>query len=159
MAGLVGELNHYQILKVSPIASEDEIREAFHREAVQFHPDQYLSQNNQKLQELSKKIYARVTEAYEVLSDPEKRSEYDLEQSGNVEPVDEDAITSVRRKPDWAAKSPGDKFYKLAEKAYQGGDLRSALMNIQIAIGADSDNSRFLNFKDRVEAQLAKKSK
>lgn len=163
IAGLIDSLSFYQILKVSSLASEAEIREAFHREALEFHPDQYFSEEDPELQELSKKIYARVVEAYQTLSNREKRLQYDRKIRGSTakeneveDDIDEDAITSVRRKPSWATQAPGEKFFQLAQQAFNTRDYRSAHMNIQIALGTDSSNPRYQMLKERIESELKK---
>ncbi len=161
---LMRTLNYYQILKVSPIATEDEIREAFHREALMFHPDQYAGTNDAMMQALAKDAYSKVVEAYRTLSTREKRMEYDesLNPRGlgldEESTVDENAITSVKRKPNWSSGGgPGEKFFKMAEQAFNGGDPKAALVNIQIALSSEPNNSQYKNFKTRVEASLKKK--
>ncbi len=63
--------DYYKILGVSPNASDKEIKSAFRRLARQYHPD--VNPNDPKAEERFKEI----NEAYEVLSDPEKRKKYD----------------------------------------------------------------------------------
>ena len=160
---LMQTLNYYQVLKVSPVASEDEIREAFHREALSFHPDQYFSLGDQALLDLAKLAYAKVTEAYRTLSAREKRMSYDLSLNPSEEnldeesTIDENAITSVKKKPAWASSSPGEKFFKMADQAYKSGDTKGALVNIQIALSSDPNNSGYKILKSRIEADLKKK--
>ncbi|MBN8554267.1 MAG: J domain-containing protein [Deltaproteobacteria bacterium] len=74
---VIGSLSHYQILKISTVASEDDIQTAFHREALLFHPDRYYAANDPKSSDLSKEIYAKVVNAYRTLSNRTKRQEYD----------------------------------------------------------------------------------
>jgi curved DNA-binding protein CbpA len=160
---LMRTLNFYQILKVSPVATEDEIRDSFHREAMLFHPDQYASSNDAMMVALAKDAYQKVVEAYRILSNRDKRREYDesLNPSGvgpdEESTVDENAITSVKRRPNWASGGPGDKFFKMAEQALTNGDAKSALVNIQIALSSDPNNITYKNFKLRVEAQIKKR--
>lgn len=154
-------LNYYQILKVGELASDDEIQDAFHREALAFHPDQFFSENDPELQELAKKVYGKVVEAYNVLSTRTKRIAYDNKLKGidrieEDDDMDEDAITSVKRKPDWATSGPGEKFFKLAEKAFAAGDVRSAQMNVQIALGAEPSNPKYMKLKERIAALSSK---
>jgi curved DNA-binding protein len=63
--------DYYQILGVSRDADEKEIKRAFRRLARQHHPD--VNPGDAKAEERFKEL----NEAYEVLSDPEKRSKYD----------------------------------------------------------------------------------
>ncbi len=63
--------DYYAILGVSPDASEDEIKRAFRKLALKYHPDR--NPGDKKAEEKFKEI----NEAYQVLSDPEKRARYD----------------------------------------------------------------------------------
>ena len=63
--------DYYKILGVKPDASEKEIKSAFRRLARKYHPD--VNPNDPQAEERFKEI----NEAYEVLSDPEKRRKYD----------------------------------------------------------------------------------
>lgn len=67
---------YYQILQISPKASSDEIKKAFRTLALQFHPDR-VQDSGLKLQAAEK--FKEISEAYEVLSDPQKRQSYDEE--------------------------------------------------------------------------------
>ena len=63
--------NYYDILGVSKSASQDEIKKAYRKLALKYHPDK--NPNDQKAAESFKKI----SEAYEVLSDEQKKRTYD----------------------------------------------------------------------------------
>jgi len=64
-------MNHYEVLGVNRDAKPEEIRKAFHKLAIKLHPDK-----NKGNAECEKK-FKRITEAYEVLKDPQKRVMYD----------------------------------------------------------------------------------
>jgi molecular chaperone DnaJ len=59
--------NYYDILGVSKTASQDEIKKAYRKKAIEHHPDKGGDEN----------LFKEAAEAYEVLSDPEKRKNYD----------------------------------------------------------------------------------
>ena len=63
--------DYYKILGVEKSATKEEISRAFRKLAVKYHPDK--NPNNKSAEEKFKEI----TEAHEVLSDPEKRKKYD----------------------------------------------------------------------------------
>ena len=62
---------YYKTLGVSPDATEDEIRKAYKKLAIKWHPDK-----NQNKEEAEEKFKA-ISEAYSVLGNKEKRREYD----------------------------------------------------------------------------------
>ena len=62
-----GEKNLYEILGVSRDASDDDIKKAFRKLAVKYHPDAGGDAET----------FKKISQAYDVLSDPKKRAEYD----------------------------------------------------------------------------------
>jgi DnaJ-class molecular chaperone len=70
-------MDYYQVLNVNRDASEEDIRKSYKKLALLYHPDK--NQNNPEACEKFKEI----SEAYSILSDKSKRSQYDL--LGNVD--------------------------------------------------------------------------
>lgn len=70
--------NYYEILGVSKTASEDEIKAAYRKLAKQYHPD--LNKGNKEAAEKFKEV----NQANEVLSDKNKRTQYDAELEGRA---------------------------------------------------------------------------
>lgn len=67
----MNERNYYDVLGVSKNATQDEIKKAYRRLARQYHPD--VNKDDPQ----AEARFKAVNEAHEVLSDPEKRAQYD----------------------------------------------------------------------------------
>lgn len=63
--------DYYEVLGLEKGASEDEIKKAFRKMAIKYHPDK--NQGDKEAEEKFKEI----NEAYQVLSDPQKKAQYD----------------------------------------------------------------------------------
>ena len=63
--------DYYEVLDVAKNATDEEIKKAYRKKAIQYHPDK-----NPGDKEAEEK-FKEAAEAYEVLSNPDKRSRYD----------------------------------------------------------------------------------
>lgn len=67
--------NYYDILGVSKNATDAEIKKAYRKAAVKWHPDRWSNKSKEE-QKKAEEMFKQVAEANEVLSDPDKRSRY-----------------------------------------------------------------------------------
>ncbi len=61
----------YEILEVNKTASAEELKKAYRKQAIRFHPDKNPGDKE------SEEKFKEAAEAYEILSDPDKRQRYD----------------------------------------------------------------------------------
>jgi DnaJ-class molecular chaperone len=69
---MAAKIDYYDILGVSKNASSDEIKKAYRKQALEWHPDRHKDDK-----EVAEKKFKEINEAYQVLSDPQKKSAYD----------------------------------------------------------------------------------
>jgi molecular chaperone DnaJ len=63
--------DYYEVLEVSKTATADEIKKAYRKKAIQYHPDKNPGDK------AAEEKFKEAAEAYEILSDPQKRQRYD----------------------------------------------------------------------------------
>lgn len=68
--------DYYKILGVSKDASEDDIKKAFRKLSLEWHPDKHSGESEEKRKAAEEK-FKDITEAYDVLKDKESRDKYD----------------------------------------------------------------------------------
>lgn len=73
-------INYYQILGVGPSADARQLKAAYHRLALRYHPDQRLPVEGGN--EQADAAFLLITEAYKCLSKPACRAEFDRELQG-----------------------------------------------------------------------------
>ncbi len=114
----MGKRDYYQVLGLSTGASSGEIKSAYRKLALKHHPDK-----NPKNPKESEEKFKEISEAYSVLSDPEKRSVYDQyghnpRQSFGFGNVDPESIFSM--------------FFGGERRSQRGSDIR-----IQLALSLE----------------------
>src|SRR5262252_1098618 len=109
-------MDYYEVLGVSHTATEAEIKKAYRRNALKYHPDRNPGDKE------AEATFKRVQEAYESLIDPLKRSQYD---GGG----------HAHHAPPRGRRRPGPDFTSIFEEFFGGGVDRGR--NIQVRVEVD----------------------
>jgi curved DNA-binding protein CbpA len=130
----MGGLNYYAILGVDPTADEGSIRAAFFQLAKQWHPDRLPSALAEH-RAVAAKVFARMTEAHQVLSSEEQRRDYDqLMKEGGATPDEQARVQQVLR----AAMA-----FQKAEVLARKGSWMEAEREAKLAFESDPDQAEY----------------
>jgi tetratricopeptide (TPR) repeat protein len=133
----------YDTLGLERDASDDEIRKAFRRLALKYHPDRYADDQRAAAEER----FQGITEAFNVLSHPESREKYDTEISKGTADKAMDAKEISRR---LAAKG---------SQMMREGKMAEAVETLKGAIDHDDENARAHYFYGQVIGRIAGKER
>ncbi|KAK0584860.1 hypothetical protein LWI29_019862 [Acer saccharum] len=128
--------DHYKILGLQRNASREDIKEAFRKMALKFHPDMH-SQSPKAVRDNATLTFKQLSEAYEILSDHRKRADYDLRSS----------YSSVNKRSSHGGYGYG---YTHNNYGYKGGASQSYshgfVSNLEIALRFFTTRAFLLNF-------------
>ncbi|KAG1129933.1 hypothetical protein G6F42_004620 [Rhizopus arrhizus] len=114
-------LDYYQVLQIEKDASDQQIKKAYRKLALKFHPDKNSSAD-------AVEKFKDISEAYEILSDPEKRRVYDSRGSDPMHDGDYDYHNPFAG---FAFHSPEEifaEFFNHMSGFGRGGDMFSSFM-------------------------------
>jgi len=140
--GDLDRYSYYELLNLTPEATPDHIRTAFHRMALSVHPDRYQQHNDHELRKKIYAIYKRMTEGYRVLMEPPDRREYNegLPQ-GQMRLIRTQRKSATLKRTEDAIDHPKAKqFFTMAQDAERRGDLTSARLNYKFALDLAPDH-------------------
>ena len=143
MSNAADRFDYYQVLEVTPVASADEIRTAFHRFARDHHPDNFVGSPEEAARHTE--LYRLGSEAYRILLNPTKRKIYNEGLAKGVLRYSEDRAEEKRR----TIRAPGGvalrsskarTFFTRAHRAIEAEDWAQAKLNLKMAIQNEPDN-------------------
>ena len=153
---------HYDVLDLTPNAGAEQIKEVYYSLARSYHPDRFHLKSATSLQARLSAAFARVTQAYETLSDPTTRSTYDasLERKRQFSGVpskpklpiaEEDYSNAGDALPDRQSTDPEREFHE-GMGALQQGRFKAALPHLATAARMDPADARYRAYYGRALA-------
>ena len=146
LAGILDELDYYQLLHLTQKAERKDIQKAYHATSRAFHPDgnrQHSSDIRQAIDQISK----RVCEAYSVLRNPRRRDAYDQHRAsgGGARMQLAEAEAGARQQTEASqGRTPqGRQYFNLATADLNRGAFEAAVRNLQTALTFESGNTFF----------------
>lgn len=136
--GSLGSASYYDFLGLRPGCDYVAVREAFHERAQRFHPDRYVAVAAQEVREMAYEVYKRMTEAYNVLCDPELRAAYDEARVRGNNRLSE-ALRARRANPQerQVANAFARIYLRSARAKLERGDVRGAWIDVELGLGLE----------------------
>lgn len=167
----IDAISYYDLFRITPAASHDEVRAGFHAFAETFHPDVHRWRHPNEQVAIGI-IYRRGTEAYRVLSEPSLRIRYDEAlANGILRP--ESLVVEMDAPPGSLAgkslvpsarlvdklRAPGARPFVLrAEELAKKGDPKQAKIQLVMAMHMDKGNPALEAFAKELDEAIAKKA-
>jgi len=117
----LGEADHYAVLGVDPDADLAAVKRAYFAAAKRFHPDVLAGLGLGDLRTEATEVFAAIAAAYDTLSDPRRRREYDAGDEGG-------------RKGEADRLVNAEALFRKAEILLRGGDFAGALPFLRPAV-------------------------
>jgi tetratricopeptide (TPR) repeat protein len=127
----LGDMDYYQLLGVQRDAALTAIRKAYFLAAKRYHPDAIARLDLKAVRTEAGAVFARIAEANEVLSDPQRREAYDRAPDGDAGKIDV------------AILGQAETFYRKGEILINMGDFRGALEYLKNAVELYPDEAAY----------------
>jgi len=145
-------LTHYELLGISPEATQEEIDRAYFERSRLFHPDLRHREDLASFEKELTAVFERLKVAHGILSDPKGRAEYDESVVSAPVPV---AVAETSSDPK-ARQQLAAESYKRAKKLIEEKDFHPAVEMLREAIRFVPDNAEYRFTLAQVELKNAK---
>lgn len=152
-------LNYYQFFGVGKDCTVVDMKKKYIALARKYHPDKFRNVPSE-VKDMAYEITKRANEAYSVLSHPNRKCIYDkmLTENAEMKRFDFRNKVAYNENPEDAVQNDqARRFAVLAKKAMDGGDFRSALTQLKMALSMEKNNSYLTKLMDQVKKELEAK--
>ena len=160
---------HYEMLQVGRRAEPKEIKRAYFRVSREFHPDSFFRKNLGSYKQKIEALFKRISQAYEVLGNQQKREAYDktLPYEPTPEEIEEQRQVALqqerakklrherrqrllKRSPVVARRGQARKHYEDAKQWSEQKEFTKAANSIRLALTLDPNNQDYKKLLEEV---------
>jgi hypothetical protein len=145
--------DYFEVMRLPREATPVQIKKAFHHWSRTLHPDRFYQLENAQMKAQVSELYKRITEAYFVLRDEEKRRKYLEDISGPdraarlryTEQTEAEMKAQAKKQAEeqLGSNPKARQFYAEALKDEAAGRLKEAERNVKSALMYDAQNATF----------------
>jgi curved DNA-binding protein CbpA len=149
------QVDYYRVLGVSSACNQEQIREAYYLLASRLHPDIHGEDISSEFRVKLTAVFSRVVESYKVLSDVDKRRQYDSALAGG----DLRMRVGTRARPKAPEEQIKDakarRFFQLGLAALHDKNGQTAITNFRLALSMEPDSELIKSKIAEAEALVA----
>jgi curved DNA-binding protein CbpA len=143
----------YEILSVPTDASEDQIKDAYHRLAKKYHPDRFQSkEHGASIRKTAEKLFTYITGAYATLGDSSLRARYD--ETRNIKDSRVNATLEARAAVEADKEKMADALFSKGRIALQDGDYEKAVEHLKECVWLRPDVPKYHHFLGSAQAEI-----
>lgn len=139
LADGLDQFSYYEFLAIATTTDYIGIRDAFYERAQRFHPDRFVSLENPSVKQAVYSVYKRMTEAYQVLSDPELRATYDraLAEGGDVRMSSQQRSRRLDADERQVSNPFARIYLRSGRRKFEQGDLNGAWIDCELGLSLE----------------------
>jgi DnaJ-class molecular chaperone len=148
-------MSYYDYLAVSRRCDYLAVRDAFYARAQRFHPDRFVNTAGESVKHAVYAVYKRMTEAYNVLSDPELRRSYDEALTRGEARLSAEVRDRRLDAEESKVTNAFARIYLRSGRAkLERGELNAALIDLELGLSLE-DVEPLRNLRDEVVRRAA----
>ncbi len=139
------ELNYYQLLGTENAAPMEEVKKSYFDFSKKYHPDKISAAPDSTVMMRANEVFAEINKAYEILSNKDKKSEYDAK--GYRDPSEIEAAPADKGKN-------ARELYLKANRFYKGKRYFEAVSLMEQAVAIDSTRANYFLLLGLAQSKL-----
>jgi len=128
------EIDYYELFNLKNTVIFNEIKDVYYQYAKKFHPDRFGDAPDPELKEKANFVFARINKAFEILSNEEKRREYDTKGYKEIQNMDKVSVNLIEK---------ANLFYRKAKTLYSQKRFWEASSLLEEAVRNDASKASY----------------